>query len=152
MEGKGRVWEVEVAPSITATFSCALDTPHWEVSCCDTYRVLHVRRHAVGMPDARAMLLSWAPIHELADQLPLETWFLCLDMRLAPPSHDPEVEQALRRSRARVSERTQRYAVILKSAAGVLHATRLVQPQSNLESRIFRDDVAGALRFLIRGE
>ncbi len=98
------------------------------------------------------MLASWAPIYDLAQTLPLASWALCLDMRPAPPSHDPSVEQALRQLRARLSSQTTRFAAILKSAVGLLHATRLVQPPKGGNIRLFHDDEAGALRFLISGE
>lgn len=142
---------VEVGAEGAATFTLLLQTEHWCVCHSDDNRVLHLRRSEVPITDAATMRASWEPIYAATAHLPLHAWALCIDMRLAPPSHDPAVEQALRESRERLSSRMTRYAVILKSAVGMLHAARLVQPTKAGHTRIFRDDEPGALQYLIHG-
>ena len=145
------LWEVEGAPETKVAFACMRETGHWSAFRCDEHRILLVKRTGERIAGAPAMLASWTPIFEAAETLPLDRWALCLDMRLAPPSQDPAVEGALRQSRERLSSRMTRYAVVLRSAAGVLHATRLLQPAKNPGARIFRDDEGSAMRYLIHG-
>ena len=133
----------------TAEFETLAETEHWGVFRCDRHRVLMLRRTPKPVRDAAEMRASWEPIYEATKELPLHAWGLCLDMRLATPTQDPAVEQTLRQCREKLSSQTRCYAALLKSAAGALHATRLVQPAKFSNVRVFRDDEMGALQFLI---
>lgn len=71
---------------------------------------------------------------------------LLLDVRSGPSRNDPEYEKGLAALRKQIVERFERVAILVKSAVGGLHATRLAR-EDGVQARIFQDE-ALALAYL----
>lgn len=77
---------------------------------------------------------------------PLRGHRLLLDVRSGPSRNDPEFEKGLAALRKQIVERFERVAILVKSAVGGLHATRLAR-EDGVQARIFQDE-ARALAYL----
>ena len=71
---------------------------------------------------------------------------LLLDVRSGPSRNDPEYEKGIAALRKQIVDRFDRVAILVKSAVGGLHATRLAR-EDGVTARIFQDE-ARALAYL----
>lgn len=78
---------------------------------------------------------------------PFLQWRLLLDVRGGPSRHDPEYEKGLASLRKQIVVRFERVAILVKTAVGGLHATRLAR-EDGVRARIFQDEEL-ALEYLL---
>jgi hypothetical protein len=71
---------------------------------------------------------------------------LLLDVRNGPSRNDPEYEQGLASLRRQILVRFDRVAILVRSAMGKLHVTRLAR-EDGVRARVFQDEAA-AIEFL----
>jgi hypothetical protein len=72
--------------------------------------------------------------------LDVSGWGLVIDMRVARPSQDPEIENAFRENRKRFKEPFARLSVLLRSMAGVLQVQRMMKQAPDETIRVFNDE------------
>ena len=70
---------------------------------------------------------------------PFLQWCLLLDVRGGPARHDADYEKGLASLRKQIVVRFERVAILVKTAVGGLHATRLAR-EDGVRLRVFQDE------------
>ncbi len=113
---------------------------HWQVVGNLEKHVIRLVRSDQPMTTAQEVDWSFVNIDAALVGLPLEKWSILLDMRLAKPAPNPEVEQALRTNRRKLCERVARIAILVGSGAGLLQVRRMVQASPDDRIRGFTEE------------
>ncbi len=105
-------------------------------------RVVEVVRSSVAFPSPEEVAPAFAAMLMLFDDLGRQRYSLLLDSREAVPNNQPHYEASYARFRADLHRGFRKIAVVVKTPAGNLQATRLL-PTTHAPSRVFQDrDVA----------
>jgi hypothetical protein len=118
--------------------SCLFKNEYFSLLCHQANFVVEVVRTGVAFPSSKDAALAFAPLLLLLDDLGRERYALLLDSRDALPNNDPRYEASYARFRNDLHRGFQRIAVLVRTPAGNLQATRLV-PVVDTPVRVFRD-------------
>lgn len=100
--------------------------------------IIEVVRSATRFPSPQAVGPAFAPMLLLLDDLGRHRYALLLDSRDAVPNNDPSYEASYARYRNDLHRGFRRMAVLIRTPAGNLQATRLV-PNVETPVRVFQD-------------
>lgn len=117
---------------------CLFKNEYFTLLCHQANWVVEVVRSAVAFPSPKEAALAFAPLLLLLDDLGRERYALLLDSRDAVPNNDPRYEASYARFRNDLHRGFQRIAVLVRTSAGNLQATRLV-PAIDAPVRVFQD-------------
>lgn len=126
------------------TFSGAFFAVHADA----TNRLLHVARTPKQFDSVEEMQRAHKEILRVV--APFIDYRLLLDVRKGPSRNDPDYEKGLASLRKQIVVRFQRVAILVKSATGKLHATRLAR-EDGVQVRVFQDQ-GEALDYLAEEE
>lgn len=120
------------------TAACLLENDYFTLLCYQTNAVVEVVRSGIAFPSPQAAVRAFAPLLLRLDDLGRHRYALLLDSRDAVPNNDPRYEASYERFRTDLHRGFQRIAVLVRTSAGNLQATRLVPPVE-MPVRVFQD-------------
>ena len=123
-------------------------TRHWDVAVDSAEKLVRVTRSMVPLGGLDDLQRAHKELLRLI--APYLEYRLLLDVRFGPSRSDPEYEQGLQSLRKQILARFDRVAILVKSAVGKLHATRLTREDGS-RAQIFQDE-AMALDYLRAGD
>lgn len=114
------------------------ENDYFTVWCHNDTSIVEVVRSATKFPSPGAVGPAFAPMLLLLDDLGRHRYSLLLDSRDAVPNNDPSYEASYARYRNDLHRGFRRMAVLIRTPAGNLQATRLV-PNVETPVRVFQD-------------
>ncbi len=121
---------------------CLFQNEYFTLLCHQAHFVVEVVRSGVAFPSPQVAASAFAPMLLLLDDLGRHRYALLLDSRDAVANNDPAYEASYERFRNDLHRGFQRIAVLVRTSAGNLQATRLA-PTMGAPVRVFQDrDVA----------
>jgi hypothetical protein len=117
---------------------CLFKNDYFTLLCHEANYVVEVVRSRVGFPSAQDAAQAFAPLLLRLDDLGRQSYALLLDSRDATPNNDPAYEALYARFRNDLHRGFRKIAVLVRTSAGNLQATRLVPPV-DAPVRVFQD-------------